>query len=223
MEEDRRWMEDALDFWGDLKPEEREELLRYSHAVCYPKGKTIHAGKEDCAGVILMKKGRFRTYMLSDQGREITLYRLYPADVCVLSASCVLEAITFEVFLEAEENTELILIPSSVFRGLAEKNVYVRCFGYELASRRFSEVLWSMQEILFKGIDKRLAGYLLKKADESKSSAVACTHEEIARDIGSAREVVSRMLKYFEAEGLVALSRGRIQILDRRNLEKTAR
>ena len=188
--------------------------------VSYKKGTLVHGGNEDCIGIFLVRSGQFRTYLMSEDGREITLYRLYGGDVCILSASCVLEAITFDVYIDAEEDTEALLIDASVFRMLAEKNIYVQNFGYRITTGNFSDVMWAMQQILFMGADKRLAIFLIDETSKNGTDNVKMTHEQIARLMGSAREVVSRMLKYFEEENMVALSRGEVRITDRKKLRE---
>ena len=114
--------------------------------------------------------------MMSEDGRDITLYRLFKGDVCILSASCVLEAITFDVFIDAEEDTDVLLINSSIFHRLADRNIYVKCFGYQLATVRFSDVMWAMQQILFMGADKRLACFLWNETAKSGSDDLKMTH-----------------------------------------------
>ena len=209
-------------FWKHLTQEQQDLLCASTASVCYPKGTVIHSGSEDCVGVLLVKRGQLRTYLLSENGRDVTLYRLFADDVCVLSASCVLEAITFDVFIDAEEDTEIFLINSLVFRRLAEENIYVKCFGYELATTRFSDVMWAMQQILFMGVDRRLAIFLLDESAKTDAEEIRLTHEQIARYMGSAREVVTRMLKYLAGEGAVELSRGGIRILSKEKLRALA-
>ena len=157
---------------------------------------------------------------MSEDGREITLYRLFKGDVCILSASCVLEAITFDVYIDAEEDTEALLIDAAAFRDLARQNIYVQNFGYQITTSNFSDVMWAMQQILFMGADKRLAIFLIDESSKNETDTISMTHEQIARLMGSAREVVSRMLKYFETEGMVKLSRGSVTITDRKKLRK---
>lgn len=209
-------------FWEHLSTEQQNLLCAGTTSVCYPKGTVIHSGSEDCVGVLLVKSGQLRTYLLSENGRDVTLYRLFADDVCVLSASCVLEAITFDVFIDAEEDTEIFLISSSVFHQLADENIYVKCFGYELATTRFSDVMWAMQQILFMGVDRRLAIFLLDESAKSGTEEIRLTHEQIARYMGSAREVVTRMLKYLAGEGAVELSRGGIRITGKEKLRAFA-
>ncbi|MBP7348070.1 MAG: Crp/Fnr family transcriptional regulator [Butyrivibrio sp.] len=207
-----------VSFWEHLSQEERERLINGTSVVSYKKGTLVHGGNEDCIGIFLVRSGQFRTYLMSEDGREITLYRLYAGDVCILSASCVLEAITFDVYIDAEEDTEALLIDASVFRMLAEKNIYVQNFGYRITTGNFSDVMWAMQQILFMGADKRLAIFLIDETSKNGTDTVKMTHEQIARLMGSAREVVSRMLKYFEEENMVTLSRGEVRISDRKKL-----
>ena len=209
-----------VSFWEHLSQEERERLINGTSVVSYKKGTLVHGGNEDCIGIFLVRSGQFRTYLMSEDGREITLYRLYAGDVCILSASCVLEAITFDVYIDAEEDTEALLIDASVFRMLAEKNIYVQNFGYRITTGNFSDVMWAMQQILFMGADKRLAIFLIDETSKNGTDNVKMTHEQIARLMGSAREVVSRMLKYFEEENMVALSRGEVRITDRKKLRE---
>lgn len=209
-------------FWEHLSPVQQDQLCANTVSVCYPKGTVIHSGSEDCVGVLLVKRGQLRTYLLSENGRDVTLYRLFDGDVCVLSASCVLDAITFDVFIDAEEDTEIFLVNTAVFHRLADENIYVKCFGYELAATRFSDVMWAMQQILFMGVDRRLAIFLLDESAKSGSAEIRLTHEQIARYMGSAREVVTRMLKYLAGEGAVELSRGGIRILSREKLQALA-
>lgn len=205
-------------FWEHLSDQEKELLCDNTVTVHYPKGTAIHSGNEDCIGIILIKKGQLRTYLLSEDGRDVTLYRLFEGDVCILSASCVLEAITFDVFIDAEEDTDILLINSSVFHKMADENVHMKCFGYQLATTRFSDVMWAMQQILFMGADKRLAIFLWNEISKNRTNEIKMTHEQIARYMGSAREVVSRMLKYFAEEGIVELFRGGVRVVDKKKL-----
>lgn len=207
-------------FWEHLTEAEKERLLNSTSAVCYKKGTLVHGGNEDCIGILLVRTGQFRTYLMSEDGREITLYRLFKGDVCILSASCVLEAITFDVYIDAEEDTEALLIDAAAFRDLARQNIYVQNFGYQITTSNFSDVMWAMQQILFMGADKRLAIFLIDESSKNETDTISMTHEQIARLMGSAREVVSRMLKYFETEGMVKLSRGSVTITDRKKLRK---
>ncbi len=213
---------DHFEAWSELSEKEQTQMLRESQLLDYPKGTNIHGGGNTCAGLIFIMSGTLRTYMISDEGREITLYRLKHGDVCVLSASCVLSTITFEVHIDAEEDTRILLISSTYFSEMFESNESIRCFSYKLATERFSDVMWAMQQILFMSMDKRLAIFLwdeIAASSNKEKPIIRYTHEQIAKYTGSAREVISRMLKYFSDEGIVELSRGEIKILNKAKLK----
>lgn len=206
-------------FWDRIAESDREYLCRNSHVMHYPKGMNIHDGSE-CSGVILVRSGSLRLYMMSDEGKDITLYRLHSGDMCMLSASCVLEAITFDVFVDVEEDSECYVISGSAFSAVAKRSPDVKIFALEAAVSRFSDVMWVMQQILFMGMDRRLAIFLYDESARTGSDTIQLTHGQIARYMGSAREVVSRMLKYFVGEGIVEVSRRGVKILDRKHLRR---
>lgn len=208
---------DNFPFWDDLSITEKETFVNSSQYISFRKGTNIHNGNE-CTGIILIRKGCLRLYILSDEGKEITLYRLFPGEMCMLSASCVLNNITFDVFVDAEENAECIIVGGCAYAALAERNNAAKIFALETALARFSDVMWVMQQILFMSMDKRLAIFLLDEISKTGGDTVHLTHEQIAKYMGSAREVVTRMLKYFSSEGIVELSRGGIKILDIKRL-----
>ena len=206
-------------FWNEIPESDREFICRNSFSLTYPKGAGIHDGNE-CSGVIFVRSGSLRLSMMSENGKDITLYRLHPGDMCMLSASCVLKAITFDVMIDAEEDSECYVIGGPAFAALSERVPDIRIFALETAVGRFSDVMWVMQQILFMSMDKRLAIFLLDESARTGVDTITLTHGQIARYIGSAREVVSRMLKYFAGEGIVEVSRGDIRILDRRRLRE---
>ena len=208
-------------FWNEISKSDRDFICQNSFALTYPKGAGIHDGNE-CSGVIFVRSGSLRLYMMSEEGREITLYRLHKGDMCMLSASCVLQTITFDVFVNAGENSECYVIGGPAFAEISARNPQVRIFALETAVSRFSDVMWVMQQILFMSMDKRLAIFLADESARTNSDTITLTHEQIARYMGSAREVVSRMLKYFANEGIVEASRGGIKILDKKRLRKLA-
>lgn len=211
---------EAFPFWKQLSGQEQSLLLGSTSALSCPKGQNIHGNTNQCTGVILVRSGCLRAYMLSDQGRELTLYRLYPKDICMLSASCVLQSISFDVFVDACEDSEILLISSEAFANLIKTNVYAENFALKQAIRKFSDLSGVMQQMLFTSFDRRLARFLLQEAQRANSNTLHCTHEEIAGHLGSAREVVSRMLKQFAAQRIVSLSRGSIKIKDMAKLQR---
>lgn len=209
-------------FWDVCSEKDKDDICQNSRALSYPRGTQIHNG-EDCSGVILVRTGCLRVYMMSEQGKDITLYRLYPGDLCMLSASCVLQAITFDVFVDAEEDSECYVISGSAFSMVSERNAQIKIFALQTALSRFSDVMWVMQQILFMSMDKRLAIFLLDETARTGSDTVFLTHEQIAKYMGSAREVVSRMLKYFSGEDIVSLSRKGVKIIDKQRLRALTR
>ena len=208
-------------FWNEISESDRKFICDNSLALTYPKGAGVHDGNE-CSGVIFVCSGSLRVYIMSEDGKDITLYRLHEGDMCMLSASCVLKSITFDVFVNAEENSECYIISGYAFAEVSARNPQVKIFALETAVSRFSDVMWIMQQILFMSMDKRLAIFLSDETARTNSDTVILTHEQIARYIGSAREVVSRMLKYFANEGIVEVSRKGIKILDKKRLRKLA-
>ena len=212
----------SFPFWDDLSNEDKAAFLSSSCEVSFLKGANIHDGNE-CTGIILVKSGSLRLYILSDEGKEITLYRLFPGDMCILSASCVLNSITFDVFVDSEENSECVIVGSCAFEDVARRMPEVKIFALEAALGRFSDVMWVMQQILFMSMDKRLAIFLLDEAAKTGSDSIKLTHEQIAKYMGSAREVVSRMFKYFTSEGIIEASRtAGIIIKDKKKLRSLA-
>ena len=208
-------------FWDDLTQTDKETFINSSQYISFRKGTNIHNGNE-CTGIILIRKGSLRLYILSDEGKEITLYRLFPGEMCILSASCVLNNITFDVFVDAEENSECIIVGGCAYASLSERCDAAKIFALETALSRFSDVMWVMQQILFMSMDKRLAIFLLDEISKTGGDTIHLTHEQIAKYMGSAREVVTRMLKYFSGEGIVELSRGGIKITDMKRLRSLA-
>lgn len=168
--------------------------------------------------MLLVKKGGLRGYLLSEDGREVTLFRVPAGEVCVMSASCALNRLTLEVHIDTETATEAYLIRSSIFVRLKDQNIYVENYLYKSVAEKFSDVMWAIEQILFMSIDKRLAVFLLDEMARTHSEELHLTQEQIARYIGSAREVVSRTLKSFQAKGLIRQSRGTIWVLDRKKL-----
>ena len=211
----------AFPFWDKLSRDQQTYLVDCSTSAHFSKGTNIHDGNE-CTGVIFVKSGSLRLYMLSDDGKDITLYRLFPGEMCMLSASCVLNNITFDVFVDAEENSECIIVGGCAYAALSERCDAAKIFALETALARFSDVMWVMQQILFMSMDKRLAIFLLDEISKVGGDTVHLTHEQIAKYMGSAREVVTRMLKYFSSEGIVELSRGGIKITDIKKLRNMA-
>ncbi|MDO4834675.1 MAG: Crp/Fnr family transcriptional regulator [Bacillota bacterium] len=211
-----------LPYWENLLQSEREYVSENTSIRTYEKGALLHGRGEVCMGMIYILAGSVRVHMISDEGREITLFHLNEGDSCILSASCVMSQITFETQMVATEATVILVVNAGAYSSLMEKNLHVRCFTYELASERFSTVVKVMQQILFKGMDSRLASFLLEYSAKAGKNEISLTQEEVAREINSAREVVTRVMKLFSQDNLVEIKRGRITIKNRSGLEEIA-
>ncbi len=213
---------EKLPYWQQLTEDQKQLFKKRSNIKLYKKGQIIHGGENECLGMIWILKGEIRTYILSDEGREITLFRLYSGDTCVLSAACAIAQITFETQMIAQEDCRVLILDAGAFSLLTEQNIYARCYMYELLVDRFSSVMWTMQQILFMGFDRRLSSFLLNEYERTGSRDIKMTHEQIAQHTSSAREVVARMLKRFAADGLVEYKRGVNRLKDVEGIKKLA-
>lgn len=200
--------------WDKLTPAQQQALAENAVLRTVPKGTVVHNGSADCIGFLLMHTGQLRVYILSDEGREVTLYRLFPRDFCLLSASCILRGLQYDVTIEAEKDTQFWQIPAQRYKQLMEESAPVANYTNEVMAARFSDVMWLVEQILWKSLDKRLAGFLVEESALENGTLLKITHETIGRHLGSPREVVTRMLRYFQDEGLVKLSRGSVELLD---------
>lgn len=206
-----------LDFWDKLDDTTKDYVCENTYEVTYKPGENIHNGDCLCVGVIFVQSGVLRVYLMSEEGKEVTLYRVEDGETCVLSASCVLTEITFDVHVDSETETKAWVLSSGAFADLIERNIYFENYQNKLKAQRLSDVIWTMQQILFYSFDKRLAIFLYDELIKN-GPVVTYSHLEIAKYLGSAREVVSRMLKYFEKEGILTVSRKEIIITDKKAL-----
>ena len=204
--------------WDKLSSQQQERMKDVSHPLQVKAGTVVHNGSMDCLGLLLIRSGQLRVYTLSGEGREITLYRLFEHDICLFSASCVMPSVQFEVIVEAEKDCDLWVLPSCLFKNFMEESAAVANYASQLISSRFSEVMWLMEQIMWRSFDKRLAAFLLEESNLEDTDVLRITHEKIANHMGTAREVVTRMLRYFQNEGLVKLARGTVELTDRKGL-----
>ena len=212
--------QDCFPIWDRLDADQQARILGNLVFRSVRKGTILHNGNADCTGLLLVKSGQLRAYILSDEGREITIYRLFDRDLCLLSASCIMRSIQFEVTIEAEKDTEIWVISPEVYQSLMEVSAPVANYTNELMASRFSEVMWLMEQVMWKSLDKRVAAFLLEEASIEGSSVLKITHEAIANHLGTHREVITRMLRYFQSEGMVRLSRGMVRLLDEDRLRQ---
>ena len=210
--------QDCFPIWARLSEAQRGRILASLVYRQVKKGAVIHNGDADCTGLLLVKSGQLRAYILSEEGREVTVYRLFDRDICLFSASCMLRSAQFDITIEAEKDTGLWVIPAEVYRGLMEESAPAANYTNEVMAARFSEVMWLVEQVLWKSMDKRVAAFLLEEGAIEGTARLSITHEAIARHLGTHREVVTRMLRYFQGEGMVKLSRGVIELLDEQKL-----
>lgn len=208
--------------WNKLTPAQQDAIKGSARLHNATKGTIIHNGSLDCIGVLVIKSGQMRAYSLSDDGREITVYRLFDMDVCLFSASCMMPDVQFDIIIEAEKDCEFWIIPTPVFKELMDESAHVANFAIQIMASRFSDVMWLMEQIMWKSFDKRLAAFLIEESNIEESDVLKITHEKIGNHLGNPREVVTRMLRYFQGEGMVALTRGTIEITNRKALSDLA-
>ena len=204
--------------WDKLTPEQQQRMRSASEFRRVKKGTVLHNGSLDCLGLLLIRSGQLRAYILSDEGREITVYRLFERDICLFSASCVMPDVQFDIVIEAEKDSEIWIIPACLYKELMEESLAVSNYSGQLISSHFSELMWLVEQIMWKSFDKRLAEFLLEESRLEGTDSLKLTHEKIANHLGTAREVVTRMLRYFQNEGMVILTRGSVDITDRKKL-----
>ncbi|MGE4277542.1 MAG: Crp/Fnr family transcriptional regulator [Lawsonibacter sp.] len=208
--------------WDKLTDKEKELLRSVAVKRTAPKGTLLHNGAADCVGLFVIRSGQLRAFILSDEGKEITIYRLFERDICLFSASCMMQSIQFDVTIEAEKDSELWVIPTDTYKRMMEDSIVVSNYTNEIMASRFSEVMWLVEQIMWKSFDKRLATFLLEESALDGSDTLKITHDKIAAHMGTAREVVTRMLRYFQSEGMVTLTRGTIELTNQKRLRELA-
>ncbi len=211
-----------IPFWSKLTAEQQGLLAASTRKRVYKKGSSIHNSEEDCIGLLIVDSGRIRVFTISDEGKELTLYRLFERDMCLFSASCVLSGIQFDVSVSAELDSVVYVVPSALYKSLMSSSIAAANYTNELMASHFSEVMWLMDKVQNKKLDTRLAAFLLEESELAGSPTINITHEQIANHLGSIREVVTRMLNYLAGEGLVLLGRGSVTISDISRLTELA-
>ena len=207
-----------LPVWDKLTPAQQQQIGSVIQHHNVNKGTHIHDSSADCLGLVMVQSGQLRAYILSEDGREITIGRLFAYDVSLLSASCVMPDLQFNVMIEAEKDSSFWSIPACLFKNLVDESLSVSNYARNLLSSHYSELMWLMEQIMWKSFDKRLAEFLLEECRLEESLQLKITHEKIAAHLGTAREVVTRMLRYFQGEGMVLLTRGTVEITDEKKL-----
>lgn len=205
--------------FNKLPTQDQVALSKAASLRTAAKGTLLHNGADDCMGLLLIRSGQLRAYITSDEGKELTMYRLFSRDICLLSAPCMMNSLQFDIQIAAEKDTEFWLIPPHIYKEIMERDAALANFTNQLMATRFTDVMWLVEQIMWKSLDKRLAQFLLEESLIEESQILKITHESIANHMGTAREVVTRMLKYFQSEEMVQLTRGTITLLDTKKLK----
>ena len=204
--------------WDKLTADQQARIESVTELQKVKSGTVLHDGSPECLGMLLLRSGQLRAYMLSEEGREITITRFFEMDICLFSASCVMPNMQFDIFIEAEKDSEVWVIPACLFQNLMDESIIIANYARNLITSHFSELMWLMEQIMWKSFDKRLAEFLLEESNLEDTLSLKITHEKIANHMGTAREVVTRMLRYFQNEGMVRLTRGSVDIIDTKKL-----
>ncbi len=208
--------------WDKLTAEQQNRIASVSEFQRIKSGTVLHDGSPECMGMLLVKSGQLRAYILSEEGREVTICRFFEMDICLFSASCVMPNMHFDVFIEAEKDTELWVIPACLYQNLMDESLAIANYSHDLITSHFSDVMWLMEQIMWRSFDKRLALFLVEESRLEQTTVLKLTHERIANHMGTAREVVTRMLRYFQSEGMVKLTRGAVELTDLKALRELA-
>jgi CRP/FNR family transcriptional regulator, anaerobic regulatory protein len=182
-----------------------------------PRGKDVFVEGERTDVIAVLISGVVRVYKIGETGREITLYRFGHGESCILTANAILSQKTFPAIATVEQDAEAVLIPADAFREWVRRNDLWREFVFDLFSERLSTVMAIVDEVVFQRMDRRLASFLLKAA--SSQNPLRITHQEIAAELGSSREVISRLIEDFDSQGILSSGRAMIEILDFASLE----
>lgn len=201
-----------IPFWDSLTKEQQETLKNAASSAVITKGNQVFGETDGCLGFVIVESGCLRAFITSEQMREITLFRLQSSEFCLFSAGCIFGTQSFTIQLQALTDSRIIVIPAGVMKLITEQCIQAATFMNSLMAERFNNVMWLLDQVLFQRFDVRLLDYLKKECELQGTGELHSTHETIARDLGSAREVVSRMLGHFEEEGLVQLGRGIIRL-----------
>lgn len=210
----------AFPFWEDLTEKQRGDVQANTVRNLCPRKTSLHFGGGECAGVQIIAQGRARVFITSPGGGDITLFRLLEGDVSILSAACMLNGMDIELDMEMETDCVIYTIPKKIYRKLYDESSEVKEYTMEMISEKFSDIMWLFNQFVFSNVASRVAGALLEHRGITGEDVLNITHDVLARDAGTAREVVTRILKQFQNDGLVKLTRGKIEVLDVSGLGK---
>jgi CRP/FNR family transcriptional regulator len=210
-------VKEEFPFLASTSPIDEDMLEKVSIWQTAPKGKLLAAEGDSCPYFSFLISGTIRVYKLGESGREITLYRLNKGEACILTASCILSDSPFPAIAVTDADIEAVGVPSSLFKDWMEKHEYWRHFIFDLIAQRIAEIISVVDEVAFRHIDVRLANRIFQLYNKN-GNPVKITHQNLARDIGSSREVVTRILKDFEEKGDISTARGAITVVNPQSL-----
>jgi CRP/FNR family transcriptional regulator len=210
----------ALPVLQNAGPQMEREFLANAYIARIPANRDIFAEGDNADAIALLLSGRVRVYKIGETGREITLYRFGSGESCVLTANAILSRQTFPALATVEADAEAVMIPAGVFRGWIDRFDPWRSYVFDLLARRLANMLFVVDEVTFRRMDVRLATLLLRRGEVQ--NPITATHQELASELGSSREVISRLLADFADEGLINMQRGKIAVVDRETLAARA-
>ena len=212
-------LRETFGFLQECETKHYNEFLQTAFLAHLKKGQPICSQGSGCEHLALILNGSARVYKLGENGREITLYRIGTGKSCILTASCIVSHNPFPAYAICEEDLDVVLIPAgALHRWIAESSAW-RDYVFGLVAQRMADIISLVEEVVFSRVDRRIASYLLKRHLANNQPIIQATHQEIASDLGTSREVVSRILKDFEVKNLIKVSRGSIELLDMKELE----
>lgn len=207
------FLKQTLPFFSELNDEQAKYLFTNTRAVSALAGETVHGSLEECLGIVAVQSGRLRAFMLSPEGRELTLYFMGPGSLTMLAASCILENASLPVYLSAEEGSCICIIAPGAYNRLRAALPAIEHYTSEVIGSNFSQTMRAIESTVFLSVEQRLAMLLLQQSAFEQSLTLHITQEALARHLGTAREVVTRLLKGFSEQGLVELFRGGLTLL----------
>lgn len=210
----------AIPFLKKTDSQIAREFRQAAYYARIPAGKDIFVEGDSVRSIALLLSGNVRVYKIGENGREITLYRFGLGESCILTANAIMNHQTFPAVALVESEAEAIMVPAETFRDWMRRYEEWRTFLFDLLSQRLAAVMSIVDEVVFHRMDARVAALLLRRTDQG--SIIQITHQEIAAELGSSREVISRILEGFESAGLISSSRGQVEILDAAELEARA-
>lgn len=211
---------EKLSFWAHLNPQEQKLVLKNSYEKEYDAGTLIFSSNEKCIGIMVVTSGILRSFLASEDGRRTTILRMRQNSVCVSAMTCLFPEIDYEMNLEAESKSSVVVVPASTFKQLVDKNIFIENFAYKIVTQQFSYLVNAIEQLIMKTLEQRIVTFLLDESSAVKSNEIHITKEQLAENIGSARESVSRILTKLSKENFVNVQRGMITLIDKPTLYK---